>query len=175
MKNCLNHQKNHQFRYDSHNSVIPNHWSPKSDRPDLKSSNLAEIKPQLVLRNLICTYSALKVSRDLTTNDSRRTARSLDKIFRNKESSKIVLKLFLKKPSTSYETPSSYESTDTKIFKKIERELAFWAVQSIWVQLNAFLTLKKTKTGTSVKLEWKFMTLAIFSWVGLVQASALVE
>ena len=52
----------------------------------------------------------------------------------DKESSKIVLKLFLKKPSTNYETPSSYESTDTKIFKKIERELAFWAVQSIWVQ-----------------------------------------
>ena len=43
----------------------------------------------------------------------------------NKESSKIVLKLFLKKPSTNYETPSSYESTDTKIFKKIEQELAF--------------------------------------------------
>ena len=52
----------------------------------------------------------------------------------HKESSKIVLKLFLKKPSTNYETPSSYESTDTKIFKKIERELGFWAVQSIWVQ-----------------------------------------
>ena len=47
------------------------------------------------------------------------------KFRQNKESSKIVLKLFLKKPSTSYETPSSYESTDTKIFKKIERELAF--------------------------------------------------
>ena len=43
----------------------------------------------------------------------------------NKESSKIVLKLFLKKPSSNYDTPSSYESTDTKIFKKIERELAF--------------------------------------------------
>ena len=42
-----------------------------------------------------------------------------------KESSKIVLKLFLKKPSTNYDTPSSYESTDTKIFKKIEQELAF--------------------------------------------------
>ena len=42
-----------------------------------------------------------------------------------KESPKIVLKLFLKKPSTSYETPSSYESSDTKIFKKNERELAF--------------------------------------------------
>ena len=42
-----------------------------------------------------------------------------------KESSKIVLKLFLKKPSTNYDTPSSYESTDTKILKKIEQELAF--------------------------------------------------
>ena len=35
--------------------------------------------------------------------------------------------------------------------------------------------MKKTKTGTSVKLEWKFMTLAIFCWVGLVQASRLAE
>ena len=42
-----------------------------------------------------------------------------------KESSKIVLKLFLKKPSTNYDTPSFYESTDTKIFRKIEQELAF--------------------------------------------------
>ena len=46
-------------------------------------------------------------------------------IIYDKESSKIVLKLFLKKPSTNYETSGSYESTDTKIFKKIEQELAF--------------------------------------------------
>ena len=54
-----------------------------------------------------------------------RIVRKEDGLSFSKESSKIVLKLFLKKPSTSYETPSSYESTDTKIFKKIERELAF--------------------------------------------------
>ena len=42
-----------------------------------------------------------------------------------KESPKIVLKLFLKKPSSNYDTPSSYESTDNKIFKKFEQELAF--------------------------------------------------
>ena len=46
-------------------------------------------------------------------------------------------------------------------------------IQSIWVKKNAFLTTKITKTGTSVKLEWKFMNLAIFCWVGLVQASTL--
>jgi len=35
--------------------------------------------------------------------------------------------------------------------------------------------MKKTKTGTSAKLERKYMSLAIFCGVGLVQASTLAE
>ena len=54
--------------------------------------------------------------------------------FHFKRSSKIVLKLLLKKPSSNYHTPSSYDSTDTKIFTKIEQELALYGSQSIWFQ-----------------------------------------
>ena len=35
--------------------------------------------------------------------------------------------------------------------------------------------MKKTEPGASVKLEWKFMTLAIFCGVGLVQTGTLAE
>ena len=59
------------------------------------------------------------------SNASQKDIKSRDSQISDKESSKIVLKFFSKKPSTGYETPSSYESTDTKIFKKIERELGF--------------------------------------------------
>ena len=92
-----------------------------------------------------------------------------------KESSKIVWKYFWILPPSNYDTSAFCESTDTKIFKKFEQKLAFEGSQSISVEQNAFLTTKKTKTGTSVKLKWKFMTLAIFCGVGLVQASTLAE
>ena len=50
---------------------------------------------------------------------------------------------------------------DIKIFQKIKQKVAQKGSQSIWVQKNTSLITKKTKTGTSVKLEWKSMDLRV--------------
>ena len=52
-----------------------------------------------------------------------------------------------------------FEKTQTKSWSKIST----WnPSRSEWIQKNALLVVLKTETGTSLKLEWKFMTLGIF-------------
>ena len=74
-----------------------------------------------------------------------------------------------------YHAPGSYKSTRTKSFRKFEQKLGQNQSQSSWVQKNAIFTGLKFEIGTFAELEWLFLTLAIFCWVGLVVASTIAE